>query len=67
MVQRNLTETQEQLALILTNSTARELTYLEKAEQAVRLKRLFINAVRRRRAARAHSGHGRRGHAGECE
>lgn len=42
VVQRNLTETQEQLALILTNSTARELTYLEKAEQAVRLKRLFI-------------------------
>lgn len=42
VVQRNLTEAQEQLALILTNSTARELTYLEKAEQAVRLKRLFI-------------------------
>ena len=42
VVQRNLTETQEQLALILTNSTVRELTYLEKAEQAVRLKRLFI-------------------------
>lgn len=42
VVQRNLTETQEQLALILTNSTARELTYLEKAEQAVRLKRLFV-------------------------
>ena len=42
VVQHNLTETQEQLALILTNSTARELTYLEKAEQAVRLKRLFI-------------------------
>lgn len=42
VVQRDLTETQEQLALILTNSTTRELTYLEKAEQAVRLKRLFI-------------------------
>ena len=42
VVQHNLTETQEQLALILTNSTVRELTYLEKAEQAVRLKRLFI-------------------------
>ena len=42
VVQRNLTETQEQLALILTNSTARELTYLEKAEQAKRLKELFI-------------------------
>lgn len=42
VVQRNLTETQEQLALILTNATTRELTYLEKAEQAVRLKRLFI-------------------------
>lgn len=34
VVQRNLTETQEQLALILT--------YLEKAEQAKRLKELFI-------------------------
>lgn len=42
VVQSNLTETQEQLALILTNSTARELTYLEKAEQAKRLKELFI-------------------------
>lgn len=42
VVQRNLTETQEQLALILTNSTARELTYYEKYQQAQRLKELFI-------------------------
>lgn len=42
VVQRNLTETQEQLALILTNSTARELSYCEKFEQAKRLKELFI-------------------------
>lgn len=42
VVQRNLTETQEQLALILTNSTARELSYCEKFEQAQRLKELFI-------------------------
>lgn len=42
VVQRNLTETQEQLALILTNSTARELSYYEKYQQAQRLKELFI-------------------------
>lgn len=42
VVQRDLTETQEQLALILTNATARELSYYEKTEQAKRLKELFI-------------------------
>lgn len=42
VVQRNLTEAQEQLALILTNSTARELSYYEKYQQAQRLKELFI-------------------------
>ena len=42
VVQRDLTETQEQLALILTNATARELSYYEKTEQAKQLKELFI-------------------------
>lgn len=42
VVQHNLTETQEQLALILTNSTVRELSYYEKYQQAQRLKELFI-------------------------
>ena len=42
VVQRDLTEAQEQLALILTNATARELSYYEKTEQAKQLKELFI-------------------------
>lgn len=42
VIQNGLTETEEQLALILTNSTARELSYLEKLEQAKRLKELFM-------------------------
>ena len=42
VIQNGLTETEEQLALILTNSTARELTYKEKMEQARKLKELFI-------------------------
>lgn len=42
VMQAGLTESEEQLALILTNSTARELTYPEKLEQAKRLKELFI-------------------------
>lgn len=41
IVRRDLNETQEQLALILTNSTARELSYPEKMEQAKQLKELF--------------------------
>ncbi len=42
VIQNGLTEAEEQLALILTNSTARELSYLEKLEQAKRLKELFM-------------------------
>lgn len=42
VIQSGLTETEEQLALILTNSTVRELTYAERVEQARKLKELFI-------------------------
>lgn len=42
VIQSGLTDTEEQLALILTNSTVRELTYVERVEQAKRLKELFI-------------------------
>ena len=42
VIQSGLTDTEEQLALILTNSTVRELTYQEKMEQVRKLKELFI-------------------------
>lgn len=42
IVLRDLTETVEELTLILTNSTAREMSYYERIQQARRLKELFI-------------------------
>lgn len=42
IIQRGLNDTQEQLALILTNSTARELSPYDKMQQAKKLKELYI-------------------------
>lgn len=42
IIQHKLSKTDEQITLILTNSTTRELTYHEKMEQAKQLKELFI-------------------------
>lgn len=44
IVQDAPTETVEQLILILSNSTARELTYAEKIQQAAKLKELFVRS-----------------------
>ena len=42
VIQRGLNDTQEQLALILTNSTARELSPYDKMQQAKKLKELYV-------------------------